>query len=122
MAPERCWLFALCLLGRFHFVREATYIKRFYAGSVHTQWTFTGENFRSAASVMSSYLWDLLEPPSACLYGEADLWLNAQQMARWQDDPQNGPRPPYQAAPGQLSRLLRATLLSPKKPARFRDG
>lgn len=112
--PERCWLFALCLLGRFHFVREATYIKRFYEGSTSSQWTITGKNFRSAALVMTSYLRNLLKPPLACWYGEADLWLNAQQMARWQDDPQKGPRPPYQAAaPGQLPHLLRATLLSP---------
>lgn len=109
---ERCWLFALCLLGRFHFVPEATYVKRFYEGSVHSRWTITGENFLSAARTMSEYLHDLLGPDPASGYGTQDLWLNARRVARWQDDPVGEP-PEYRPAPGAQSDLIRMMQLPP---------
>jgi hypothetical protein len=104
--PERCWLFALCLLGRFRFVPEAKYIKRYYAGSTHAQWIITGRNFYSATWVMSWYLWELLGPLSARWYGMQDLWLNGQRRAGWQDNAECGATPRYQAAPGLLCWLL----------------
>ena len=104
--PERCWLFALCLLGRFHFVPEATYVKRFYEGSVHSRWTITGENFLSAAQVMSEYLHNLLGPGAACQYGTQDLWLNARRLAQWQDNPVEE-RPHYCATISSQSDLIR---------------
>ncbi len=110
--PERCWLFALCLLGRFHFVPEATYVKRFYEGSVHSRWTITGSNFLSAARIMTEYLHDLLGPGPACWYGTQDLWLNALRVAQWQDDPV-GDRPNYRAAPCTKSDLIRKLPLPP---------
>jgi hypothetical protein len=35
VTSDRCWLFGLCLLGRFCFVPEATYKKRYYPESTH---------------------------------------------------------------------------------------
>ncbi|MEM6281534.1 MAG: glycosyltransferase family A protein [Chloroflexota bacterium] len=107
--PERCWLFALCLLGRFHFVPQATYVKRFYEGSVHSRWKITGRNYLSCAHVMSSYLCDLLKSSEACSYGTADLKLNAQRYAQWRDNPAKmGKRPSYQPFPdpGKILRTL----------------
>ncbi|MDB4285301.1 glycosyltransferase family 2 protein [bacterium] len=104
--PERCWQFALCLLGRYVFVPEATYVKRFYEGSVHSHWKITGLNFLSAAHVMSSYLYDLLDHEAAYCYGTRDLWLNARSRAKWQDKPA-GERPRYQAAPDAHIDILR---------------
>lgn len=104
--PERCWLFALCLLGRFHFVPEATYVKCFYEGSVHSGWTITGRNFLSAARIMSDYLHDLIGPGPAYWYGRKDLWLNARRVAQWQDDP-IGKRPHYLPTPWIQSDLIR---------------
>ncbi len=85
--PERCWLFALGLLGQFHFVPEATYIKRFYKGSVHSEWKIKGSNFISAAQVMSDYLYDIIGPGPAYNYGCQDLWLNAHSRALSLDIP-----------------------------------
>lgn len=96
--PERCWLFALCLLGPFRFVPEALYVKRFYPGSAHTRWEITGRNYYSAAQAMSHYLWKLLDPLPARWYGLQDIWLNARRRAVG--------RPQYLAAPGLLPPLL----------------
>lgn len=104
--PERCWLFALGLLGRFHFVPEATYIKRFYKGSVHTNWNIQGCNYVSAARTMSGYLHDLIDCKSAYRYGLRDLWLNAIRLAQWRDT-KLGKWPPYFAAPGSQSITIR---------------
>lgn len=109
--PERCWLFALCLLGRFIFVPEATYVKRFYKGSTHTRWKITEKNFLSAAQVMCEYLHDLLNSEPAYKYGTQDLWLNARRVGRWQGNGwfnQVGERPHYLAAPDPNSDQIRS--------------
>ena len=105
--PERCWLFALSLLGRFHFVREASYIKRFHDGSVHSRWKITGRNALSAARIMSGYMHDLLGPGPVCSYGTQDLWLNARRVARWRDVAA-GPRPQYRPSPFVQGDLIRS--------------
>lgn len=82
---ERCWLFGLCLLGRFVFVEDAPYFKRLYAASTHRQWAISGRSHRAAARCMIGYLWDLVADRRARLYGAGDLWLNARRRASWQD-------------------------------------
>lgn len=104
--PDRCWLFALCLLGRYVFVPEATYVKRYYEGSVHSHWEKTGRSFLNAAHAMSRYLYDLLDHDAAICYGTRDLWLNARSRAKWWDNPV-GERPRYQAAPDTHIDILR---------------
>ena len=79
--PDRCWQFALCLLGRFHFVPEAIYIKRYYPGSTSQKWAFKSYTYYSAAWVMSTYLWGLLGPAPARRYALWDVWLNAMRLA-----------------------------------------
>ena len=59
--PESCWLFALCLLGPFIFVPEASYIKRYYPDSTHAQWNISGKNYLSAAWTIITYLGSLLK-------------------------------------------------------------
>ena len=108
--PERCWLFALCLLGRFHFVPEASYIKRFYCGSIHSGWEITGSNYLSAAETMSEYLNKLLTPGTARRYGKQDLFLNAQCFAQWRDSSSDA-RPPYMAALGAQVEQIRSLRL-----------
>jgi glycosyltransferase involved in cell wall biosynthesis len=109
---DRCWLFALCLLGRFCFVPEAIYIKRVYPGSTNDQWTITGRTIYNNAWVMSGYLWDLLGPLPARWYGVQDLWLNAMRRARWHQNSRKGRRPSYRIAPGLLPWLLNREPLS----------
>lgn len=53
--PERAWLFALCLKGRFRFVADATYVKRFYADSTHASWVIDDCHLLSASGVMMHY-------------------------------------------------------------------
>lgn len=83
--PERCWLFALTLLGRFVFVPDALYIKRFYSGSVHSQWRIDGSHYRSILEVMQSYVRDILSDPALIRYCCEDIRLNAERMASWAD-------------------------------------
>ena len=104
--PERCWLFALCLLGCFHFVPKATYKKRIYQDSLTSLWTVTEHHFLSAARVMTGYLHDLVKLEPACWYGTRDLWLNALRRARWQNN-RLGETPHYLIAPGAQSELIR---------------
>lgn len=96
--PERCWLFALGLLGHFHFVPLAKYRKRFYEGSLHSSWKIKGINYINAAWVMNSYLYDLVPSIPAKCYGARDLWLNARRRAWWKDN-RIGPNPSYLSAP-----------------------
>jgi len=110
--PERCWLFALCLLGSFCFVPEALYIKRYYPGSTHTYWKITGLNYYSAAWVMSIYVLDLLGPSLARTYSVLDLWLNARSRAQWQNNRNGGEMPSYRSAPDLFFWIINRTLLS----------
>ncbi len=111
--PERGWQFALCLLGRFHFVPEARYIKTYYPGSTHKRWQVTGRNYYSAAWAYSTYLWDLLEPLEARAYAIWDVWWNARKLARWQDNPDRGVTPLLGPAPDPLCWLLDQLTSSP---------
>lgn len=104
--PERCWLFALCLLGRFHFVPDAVYKKRFYQGSVHSLWTITGQHYLSAAKTMTGYLNDFVKSDPARLYGVRDIWLNALRRNRWQDN-KVGSKPRYLMAPDPEKDFIR---------------
>ena len=97
--PERCWLFALCLLGSFQFVPTAMYVKRYYPESTHARWEITGRHFHSVAWAMTMYLWRFVKSLPACLYGTVDIWRNARLMARWADLPAHENRPPYRAVP-----------------------
>jgi glycosyltransferase involved in cell wall biosynthesis len=111
--PERGWQFALCLLGRFHFVPEARYIKTYYPESTHKRWKITGRNFYSVAWVYSTYLWRLLGPFQARCYGIWDVWWNARKLARWQDDPERGVTPLLGPAPDPLDWLADQMASSP---------
>lgn len=104
--PERCWLFALCLLGEFCFVPEATFIKCFYKGSTHSTWPITGENFLSAAQTMSDYAKALFHNEQACQYAQKDIWHNAKRMANWHDNKQ-GIQPQYEPYPETNADLIR---------------
>ena len=113
--PERGWQFALCLLGRFHFVPEARYIKAYYPESTHRRWEVTGRNFYSLAWAYSSYLWRFLGLSPACCYAIWDVWWNARKLARWQDDPDRRVTPLLGPAPDPLGWL--AAQLAPYDPA-----
>jgi glycosyltransferase involved in cell wall biosynthesis len=104
--PERGWQFALCLLGRFHFVPEASYIKTYYPASTHRRWQTTGRNLHSLAWAYSANLWRLLGPFEARCYAIWDVWWNARKLARWQDDPERGVPPLLGPAPDPLCWLL----------------
>lgn len=93
-SPERCWLFALCLIGRFVFVPEALYVKRYYKGSVHSRWSVTADSFRNVADVMCEYLCKETRNHFVIEYGSRDMQLNAERMAAWMDEKQ-GSRPQY---------------------------
>lgn len=81
--PESCWLFALCLLGPFFFVPEATYIKRYYPDSTHAQWEISGKNYYSAAWTAITYLGGLLKSLSTRWYKILNLQLNIQNLTQW---------------------------------------
>ena len=108
--PERCWLFALSLVGPFQFVPEAKYLKRFYADSTHAQWRISSRNVYSAAWVMSGYAWDLLSPGAVRLYAVLDIWYNARALGKWFSGLKTGMRPAYRPYPVWLAR--RRTKLS----------
>lgn len=59
MNSERCWLFALSLLGRFHFYEDFHYTKRYFNNSTSASWRFTIRNHVSVASTHVQYLWHL---------------------------------------------------------------
>lgn len=101
--PERCWLFALCLLGSFRFVAEAWYIKRYYAGSTHTRWVISARSYSAATRVMSGYVLRLVGPLDARLYALLDLRLNCGRIVRWEHTSRPGQRPPYHPHPGPLN-------------------
>jgi glycosyltransferase involved in cell wall biosynthesis len=104
--PERGWQFALCLLGRFHFVPEALYIKRYYPDSTHKKWKITHFNYYSIAWVYSTYLWDLLGPLPARWYSIWDVWFNTLRLAWRGFAHNNGKQFSYNAAPDFLSWLI----------------
>ena len=54
---ERCWLFAMSLLGDFYFREDYHYEKRIYRGSTHEQWKTSIPNILSQCWVMQKYLW-----------------------------------------------------------------
>ena len=56
---ERCWLFAMSLLGKFHFMQSYQYQKRVYSSSTHAQWRPNIFNIFSQYLVMQEYLWRL---------------------------------------------------------------
>lgn len=92
--PERCWIFALCLLGHFEFVEESKYCKVFHDSSVMAKWNITGSHIRSNAQIMTGYLHDLVGPGATYVYGSRDIWFNAGRLARWMDC-RIGPYPRY---------------------------
>ena len=54
--PERAWVFGLILLGRFWFVPESRYVKRFHSESVHARWKTDWRHLVSVTRVMISYV------------------------------------------------------------------
>jgi glycosyltransferase involved in cell wall biosynthesis len=109
--PERCWLFALMLHGRFIFVPDAWYIKRFYAGSVHSQWRIDGSHYRSVLDVMQSYVRDIFRDPALIRYCCEDIRSNAEGLAAWVDAPEGKPRPDYEPFAAEGSQLFRSMAL-----------
>jgi hypothetical protein len=59
---ERCWLFAMSLIGRFHFIDDYRYEKRLYPTSTHAQWVPTRKNQLGQWFTMNRYLWRLPNP------------------------------------------------------------
>jgi hypothetical protein len=96
--PERCWLFALCLLGRFHYVPDALYEKRIYHGSVSSHWEIKGIHVMSAAHTMCKYLFTVLNNDRNWQYGSRDIWMNGRTVAAWIDH-KIGDRPSYDPFP-----------------------
>jgi glycosyltransferase involved in cell wall biosynthesis len=94
IGPERCWLFALSLLGTFRFVPDSIYIKRFHQNSVHSSWEIGSDHFRSSASVMCDYLRALYEPGAALDHGIRDILSNAETLTKWMDNAR-GRKPSY---------------------------
>lgn len=56
---ERCWLFAMSLLGKMHFTQHYDYEKRCYPSSTHTQWQPSIPNIVGQWWMMNIYLWRL---------------------------------------------------------------
>ena len=59
IGSERLWLFALALVGRFRFVPESLYIKRYHPRSVHSSWQARTRHRLGALRIMREYLGDL---------------------------------------------------------------
>jgi hypothetical protein len=72
---ERCWLFAMSLLGKFHFMESYQYLKRVYPGSTHAQWRPDMLNIFSQFVTMQQYLWRLEPRWRRRLLGSACLLL-----------------------------------------------
>ena len=106
--PERCWLYALMLRGRFVFVSDALYIKRFYSGSVHSQWRIDGSHYLSALDVMQSYVRDTFKAPGLTHFCCEDIRSNAECLAAWADTPNGKPRPQYEPFATERSQLFRS--------------
>jgi glycosyltransferase involved in cell wall biosynthesis len=105
--PERCWLFALMFHGRFIFVQDALYIKRFYSGSVHSQWRINGTHYLSVLDVMQSYVRDVFSDPDLIRYCCEDIRSNAERLAAWADAA-GMPRPEYMPFAAEGSHLYRS--------------
>jgi len=56
---ERCWLFAMSFLGKFHFMETYQYLKRKYPESTHARWRPGVLNIFSQHVTMLGYLWRL---------------------------------------------------------------
>ena len=110
--PERCWLFALSLLGRFVFVPDALYIKRFHPGSVHSGWRINGSNYLSVADTMQAYVRDLLDKPELAGYCCADIDTHARLMAAWAGSRDTIPYPTYQPLEAAEAARLRSVTLA----------
>jgi glycosyltransferase involved in cell wall biosynthesis len=72
---ERCWLFAMSLLGKFHFMESYQYLKRVYPDSTHAQWRPSVRNIFSQFVTMHRYLWRLERGWRRRLLGSACLLL-----------------------------------------------
>ena len=59
---ERLWLFGLALAGRFRFVPDSTYVKRYHDTSTHRQWRRRPLHGLGAIWVMNAYV-RALHPP-----------------------------------------------------------
>ena len=98
---ERLWLSALALIGRFRFVPEGTYEKRFYPESTHAQWRPGIVHELSVLRVLLSYFRDLL--PERHLYRDARAYLLRTTAIRLGWAPQGDPPPPTEpAVPGRI--------------------
>ena len=67
---ERMWLAALGLVGRFRFVPDAPFVKRFHPYSAHAQWRRSAAHELSGHRVFLGYCKDLMRDP-ACTGGSA---------------------------------------------------
>lgn len=105
--PERCWLFALMLEGRFIFVPDALYMKRFYSGSVHSQWRIDGSHYLSVSEVMQSYVRDIFSDPGLVRYCCEDIRSNAQRLSAWAGAA-GVPRPDYVPFDAEGSHFFRS--------------
>lgn len=61
---ERLWLFGLALVGRFRFVPDSLYVKRYHDTSTHRQWRRGSTQRLGAIRLMLAYL-RALHPPNA---------------------------------------------------------
>lgn len=71
---ERLWLAALMLVGRFRFVAEARYLKRYHHQSAHARWRPGRRHELSVRRQMLGYFKDLLRDPS--LFPQVRGYLN----------------------------------------------
>lgn len=91
---ERLWLFGIALTGRFAFVPDSAFVKRYHPGSTHRSWRFTGQTWRENARVMADYCNTLVHEAALRESILRNIEVNSERLARWTDCPVGSP-PPY---------------------------
>ena len=73
IGAERCFLFALALMGRFHYHPEYSYWKIFHLDSVSASWRMQPAHVKSTGWVMFRYLLKLESRPARLFWGTLAL-------------------------------------------------